>query len=177
MIPVFKAIERIAVLLAMINGILTLAIVVIVVCDITGRTFFNSPLMGANELATLLLVCVIFLGFAAAQQNNHLFSVDLVVCHLSERNQRRARIFNLVLAILFSGFFSVITSELAWDSFLRKEASFDIISFPIWPSRIFVAVGFIFLTLQLIIDLVRDLTRPANAVDPDDGETNLKGAL
>lgn len=174
---IIRAIERTAVLLAMLNGVLTLCIVIVVMLDITGRTFFNSPLLGANELATLLLVCVIFLGFAAAQQNNQLFNVDLVVRHLSERGQRLARIFNLVLALVFSTFFAIITTELAWDSFLSKESSFDVVAFPIWPSRIFVAIGFTFLTLQFAIDFCRAMFITPAAAEVDDTGNKQTGGL
>ncbi len=68
--------------LALVCGVLLLAMMGVTVVDVIGRYLFNSPLPGATELTGLILAAVIFLGLPAVCLDDEHVTVDLVVDHL-----------------------------------------------------------------------------------------------
>lgn len=143
--------------LAVVNGFLTLMTMVLIVVDVAGRAFLNRPLRGGNELAVLFLVSLVYLGMAAAQKERHHFSIDLVRGRLPERARRVLDTITGAIAAALIGFLTWLAADLAWTSTLSGEASYGIVSFPVWPSRILIAVGLFCLTVQFLFDFLRNL--------------------
>ena len=148
------ALERVLLQLGTISGFATLAIMLIVMIDVTGRAAFNAPLPGGLEMSELLLVALIFFGFAAAQQRRQNFSVDILTRHLPAFLQRILDLLALFVGLGVAGLLAWFSAGQAVKSYDRGEASFGIIPFPIWPARFVLAFGLVCLTLQLAIDIV-----------------------
>lgn len=144
--------------LATLAGLLTAVITIIVCVDVASRWLLNQSIQGASELAILLLVALVFLGFAGAEAKGDNFSVTLLVRVLSPRMQRALKVLVNLLSIAAIG-------VLAWFSWTRgvaatlaDEKSYGVIAFPIWPSRLLIALGLTMLVLQLLAGLVQALT-------------------
>lgn len=137
------------------SGFGTLAIMVVVVIDVLGRALFNSPLPGGNEFSELLLVSMIFLGLAAAQQQRQHFAIEIAVQHLPPGLRRWVDIFGWLVSLAVVCLLAWLSARQAWTSMLRSEASYGTISFPIWPARIVLAFGLALLALQYAVDIVR----------------------
>ena len=54
-------------------GLLTALITLIVCADVAARGLFNRSIQGASEFAVLLLVALVFLGFAGAEAKGENF--------------------------------------------------------------------------------------------------------
>lgn len=158
MIRVARLFERIFIQLAIVNGILTFLIILLICADITGRKLFNSPLQGSNELATLFLVALIFLGMAAAQIRGAHYNVDLLYGAVPKLVQKVFDVISSVISMVFAGFLAKLTIQSAWKSTMMGESSYAIIAFPIWPARIVIAVGLTCLTIQFFFTLLRHLS-------------------
>ena len=64
--------------LAVLGGVLLMALMGMTVTDVIGRYIFNAPLRGATELTELLLAAVVFLGLPAVALADEHVTVDLV---------------------------------------------------------------------------------------------------
>lgn len=144
-------------LLATIAGLLTALITIVVCLDVASRALANRSIPGASEVAVLLLLALVFLGFAAAESKGENFSVTLLVHALEPRTRR-------VLHVLASVLSLAAVALLAWFSWSRgiastltSEASYGTISFPVWPSRLLIAFGLTMLALQIFAGLLNDL--------------------
>ncbi|OCX66996.1 C4-dicarboxylate ABC transporter substrate-binding protein [Thioclava sp. SK-1] len=65
--------------LAVLCGVMLLAMMGLTVTDVIGRYVFNAPLIGATELTEMLLAAVIFLGLPAVSGDGDHVTVDLLV--------------------------------------------------------------------------------------------------
>lgn len=158
MIPLIDKIESVLMRLGIASGIATLLITLCVVADVVGRFVFNHPIHGATEMSELLLVVMVFIGLAAAQQGRQNYAIDMAMRHLPQGVQW---VFELVSHL----FCFVLVAALAWfstkqgvESFNRGEAGFGIIPFPIWPARFVLAAGLWLLALQFLCDILRHVT-------------------
>jgi TRAP-type C4-dicarboxylate transport system permease small subunit len=65
--------------LAKAGGCVLLCMMVLTICDVIGRYFFNSPITGAYEITEVMMVTVVFLfiGYTQAQKGH--ISIDFVI--------------------------------------------------------------------------------------------------
>lgn len=110
---------------------------------------------GAVELNTLLLVTLIYLGLAAAEAKRAHFRVTLLTNVLSAGSRRVAEIISTLVSAGYVGFLAWLTTLASIKSFASGESTFGVVSFPVWPSRIAVAMGLSLLTVQLVVELLR----------------------
>ncbi len=148
-------ISRAHVLLGASSGVATLVMILLIVPDVLLRKFAGVTIPGASEGSVLLLVVLAYLGMAGAQANQAHFSADFLVHRLRPAWRRRLQVAALILSLVFVLAVAWLTTASAWESTVRGESSFGIVRFPIWPSRIAVALGFALLALQIVVDIVR----------------------
>lgn len=96
---------------AVIIGLLML----LVVADVCGRYFFNSPIMGASELASFMMIIVVFPALAWAALTWKHVKVDIIVGRFSPKVQA---IFDSITLLAALGIFVVMT----WRSVLESMA-------------------------------------------------------
>ncbi len=156
------------------GGFGTLAVMIVVIVDVGGRALFDQPLPGGNEFAELLLVALIFLGLAAAQQRRQHYRVEVLTNHLSPGLRRVLSAIGLLASLLVVGLLAWLSLRHAWQATLKGEASYGIISFPIWPARLVVAIGLALLAMQLLIDFCRTLfsAQPADEAPSDEAPSD-----
>lgn len=142
--------------LAVAAGLLTAVITVIVCADVGSRALLNWSLPGASEVAVLLLIALVFLGFAGAEAKGENFTVTILLQALTPRKQR-------VLKVVASIVSLVTLCLLAWFSWSRgiastlaREESYGSVVFPVWPSKLLIALGLTMLVLQVIAGLLAD---------------------
>lgn len=155
MLKLVASIEAILLQLGTISGFATLAITLIVVCDVGFRTVLNAPIDGAVELSELLLVILVYLGLAAAQQQRQNFAIDVATRHLPAKLQVLIEAAGYAFCIAIVAALAWPSSKQAFSSFERGEAGFGLVAFPLWPARAILAIGLWLLALQFAIDLAR----------------------
>ncbi len=158
--------QRMTLNLGILSGFGTLVIMVLIVVDVAGRTLFNTPIPGSNEFSELLLIAMIFLGLAAAQQRREHFAIELAIQYLPPSAKRWVTLGGWLVSLAVVGLLAWLSARQAWTSMLRNEASYGTIAFPIWPARAVLALGLGLLSLQLVIDIVRALRPTPAAADP-----------
>ena len=116
-----KTFNKISRWLGYISAIAIAILMMIVVADVAGRYFFNSPIMGASELASFMMVIIVFPPLAWAALSGSHVRVDLLVARFSPRWQAIITAITLLLSL---GVYFIIT----WQSVLESTASKQVTS-------------------------------------------------
>ena len=167
MIALLDRVERLLVRLGVLSGFATLVIMVIVVIDVSGRAIFNSPLHSGVEISELLLVSLVFLGLASAQQKRQNFSIEILSRFLPPKAQIGVELIGYTVCLVIVVILAWTSANQAISSFNRNEMGFGIVAFPVWPSRILLALGLWLLALQFSIDIFRLATGQERKTDVD----------
>ena len=144
--PVGRLLHMLCDVCAVIGGAVLIAMAIMTVVSVVGRTFFDSPILGDVELVQLgLAVCVAtFLPYTQFRSANII--VDFFTTKASERAQRRMDCLGCVL-------YSVMTALIAWRvlaggllSRENQEISM-LMSLPIWLPYVLMVPGLLLCTL------------------------------
>ena len=155
MVALVERIERLLLSLSIISGFATLLIILIVVIDVAGRFLFNTPFHSGVELSELLLVILVFLGLAAAQQQRQNYAIELLTQHFPTWLQRVFELIGYVACLLIVVILAWPSTKQAVASFQRGESGFGIVPFSLWPARIILAIGLWLLAVQFLCDIYR----------------------
>lgn len=171
MLSLIEAVERLLLRLGIASGFATLLITLVVVVDVSARAIFSSPLDMATELSEFLLVVLVFLGLAAAQQNRQNYAIDVASRHLPLALQILLENLGYLFSLVLVAVLAWLSTKQAYSAFQRGEAGFGIIAFPLWPARFLLALGLWLLALQFVCDLLRYLLGAPRA--PSSGESTI----
>jgi TRAP-type C4-dicarboxylate transport system permease small subunit len=85
-------------------AILLSIVVAVVTADVVGRYFFRAPLRGANEVALIGLIWLVFLGIVGVSRHDQHIGVEFFVSRLPRRARGAALLLrNLVIALIAAG--------------------------------------------------------------------------
>jgi TRAP-type C4-dicarboxylate transport system permease small subunit len=158
--------------LGALSGFGTLLIMVVVCLDVAGRAALNAPFHSGVEVSELLLVSLVFLGLAAAQQQKQHFAVEIVARHLPPGLRRGLELAGLLACLGITAVIAWPSTRQAAASFDRGETGFGIVPFPVWPARAILALGLWLLAVQFACDAYRLVAggRGPEAAAPPGGE-------
>lgn len=130
----------------------------ITVIDVIGRYFFIKPLEGAFEIVAIMLVIAGSLGMGYTQLNNQHIRIGVITDRFSPRKQAAF----YVLAYLVC---SVAGGLIAWRGWIRGFQYFFMgigsttvtLHMPYWPFMMMLAIGFSWVTIIWLADLVKSL--------------------
>lgn len=118
-----------------------LCLMVIGGIDVLATYFLHKPVPAALELQEVLLATLVFMGLSHAQFLREHISVDIVIQNLPARVRR---ILDLVVLVASAAVFTILAwrcGELAWSSVAMRETASASLAFPVYPAKIFVALG------------------------------------
>lgn len=102
---------------------LTVVMTAVVLYDVFRRYVLNDPTIWAFDIASFLLVYIIFLGLALALQDGSHVSVDIFLLMFRGRVRRAFHLVGLVLTVLYGGIltwavtrYTIQAIELDWKA-------------------------------------------------------------
>jgi len=141
---------------ALASSLLMIVLVLLVSCEVVLRYFFNAPTTWSLELTTFIFGVHFVMGYGYTESFDGHVRVDI----LSSRLPRKVQ--NLVHIVLTACITLPVVAMLgiwAWDSAMTSTRIFEKLSSawapPIWPVKIFMALGFTFLFLQVLSNLIK----------------------
>lgn len=146
-------------------GVCIILFIATIVPDAVTRSYASFSMQGISEFNILTLVVLVFLAQAAAQCRKENFQVRILLDNLPGRVVPFSQFFVFSCQLVVAGVFAWLTTSRAMMSYSINESTFSVISFPVWPARIVIAVGFWMLTIQLLIDMLR-VVAPGWAPEP-----------
>ena len=122
--------------------------------DVVGTQFFLSPLHGATEGITELMVIIVFLAVPYVQQSRANIRVELLYSRFGPRMQAALDAVAAVAGLAFFGLVFWQALEAAAFSWRVKESTMSLVRIPIYPAKFAILVGAGLMMLQLVLDLV-----------------------
>lgn len=150
-------------ILALIAGVLIAVILAVMVTDVAMRNITGSSVAGAYEVLTMMLVGVIFLGLAYAERTDSNIKLTLVTGRLPAAPAKGARVIASLVALAMCAWISWATWNSALLSIDRGEFQQGLLSIPVWPAKLIIAIGFSVLTIEILLGLRRTWISPRDA--------------
>ena len=130
--------------------------------DALGRYLFNWPILGAYEITEkYLMVAAIFLGLSYAYRSGVFIRVTFLVDRLPHPLRRIADQLAHVLTLVYCLLFLVASGQQALRA-LDDETTLTTLPVLVGPAYLMVPIGFLAMTVLLLIDLPR--VRRGNAM-------------
>ena len=151
-----------------------LAMVLISAGNAVVRKAFNWSSNGLLEIQWYLFSAVFLLGAGYTLLRNEHVRIDVIVGRLSKRAQAWIDIIGTVFFLLPM---AILIGWLAWpvfvDTWQRNEVSTNAGGLIIWPARLLMPVGFAFLTMQGLSELIKRIAFLKGLI-PDPSEKIVK---
>lgn len=133
----------------LLNSLGTLMIagmMVLIVCDVVGRSFFNAPLNGVAEISAMTIVAIVFLQLPATIHAQRMTRADMFLAKLQSWSPRAAEVLEAIFAGVGVFIFWIILIwtwpqfEEAWqqNEFFGVQGVWTL---PTWPIRLSILVG------------------------------------
>lgn len=163
--------NRLVQVLLAVAAIIIFCLSFLVVADVLGRAFFNSPVKGTPEIVSMSIVIICFLLAAYAVQSGAMLRTDAIVGMFGARGRDFADLLSGVLGVAF---FALIV----WGSYeptLHAWASGEFegegaLRVPVWPARVVVMAGAVLVvaiycaqTVAAALSLLGLITRKSDA--------------
>jgi len=142
--------------LAIAGAVFILVMMGVIVGSVSSRFIFGKSLPGVIEVSEVLMVGIVFLGLARAQQQKLNVRTELLTSCLPRKAQSLLLLLGLLTGLSLMFGVSWYTAKDAYISFLIREERYGIIYFPVWPAKAMVPLGSFLLCLQLLIELVKE---------------------
>ena len=151
-------ISQISEIFGVVAVVVLVCMMMLTVCDVVLRYFFNRPIMASAEITEYMMVIVGFLGLAWCALKGMHIKVQLIVGRFSERAQGIVDTINLIVII-------GLCILIAWRSFSESMVAeemgraSDITDIPTYPFYYVIVFGYILLFFVMIPFLVRAINK------------------
>jgi len=151
-----KVIDTIVVKEAEFSSLLMVILVILVCYEVVLRYFFNAPTIWNLELTTFIFGVHFVMGFGYTEYHNGHVRVDIFSNLFSKKVQD---VLYIILTLSVTLPLVIMLGIWAWDNAITSTKIFEHLSSawapPIWPVKILMAMGFTFLFLQVLSNLIK----------------------
>lgn len=155
---IVKRLGSFNVMLAYVGGYVLFGMMILTVCDVTGRYIFNLPITGAYEISEAMMVTVVFFFIGYAQAKKAHVAVDLIVDVLPGKLKIVIEIITQLLSFLMILLIAGM-SLVRWHELLKINEHTPILGIPVAPFFLILATGCSVFCVELgkrILRLVKD---------------------
>jgi len=148
-------IDRIAYLGGFFAGWLVPLMMMLVVVDVFMRYVMNRPLMVSDEISAYMLVALSFFGLAYTWREKGHVRVEILVKWLPPGIYGWVRLLGLVLTLIFMIEMDLAAYKMVAYALQMNLRSSTWLMFPLFWPQLTVLIGFVMLTLLLVVDIAR----------------------
>ena len=151
-----KIIDKIVVKQAEVSSLLMAVLVVMLCYEVVRRYFFNAPTIWGLELTTFMYGVHFVMGYGYTEHFDGHVRVDIFSSRFNKKTQD---ILYIVLTIGITLPLVALLGIWAWDNAIISTKILEKLSSawapPIWPVKLMMALGFTFLFLQVLSNLIK----------------------
>lgn len=145
--------------MAFLSGLAAFSLMFLAAYSVTGREFFERPLLGYVDLIEILMPLIAIMGVSYVQRDGAHIRMDIIIGATNGRLLWFLELMSILLILL-------LITALVWGSWAHFDRSFDCarplcsrdssidISLPIWPSKLIVPAAFVVLCARLALQAV-----------------------
>jgi TRAP-type C4-dicarboxylate transport system permease small subunit len=150
-------------MLAVLGSLVSVGIMLGMVADVGWRRATGGSIPGMIELIETFMVVVVFLGLAYAETSGAHVRMNLVTRVLPFPVRRVVKAAGMGVCAAVSGWMAWASTHRAILATAAGEVRPGLLYFPVWPSRILIAVGFALMMLEYVARMREDwLAQPAS---------------
>ncbi len=150
-------VDRFNDVLGQVFALIIAPMVLIIVFEVVMRYAFNAPTVWANETSWYLFGAMFMFGGAYALRHGAHINVDILLVHLSPRGKAITNLLTIGFAFLFLVILFWKGIEMSLISLEVLERSATTWGPPVYPMKIIVPVATLFMLLQTIVILIRNV--------------------
>jgi TRAP-type transport system small permease protein len=135
---IFGVFERLNRYLFFAGSFLIFFLASLTIIDVTGRYFFNSPLLGSLEMSELTMSTIVFLCFGYSFSLGAHIHVDLVIGKLPSRI---ASIIGRISSLMVLFFLVILAWQATRIALEQSQKITDILEIPVYPFAMLVPFG------------------------------------
>lgn len=158
-----RALDSLSRIAGWVAGAMVLGLTGLIASAVFARWALGSPILAADELSSYALVGIVFLGLAYTMKTGGHVRADIVLTHVPPRVRAALELGATALAILFTLVLLAGNWLLVAEFYARGSLSFKYLQIPLWIPATLLIVGTVVLLLQVVAQLIRGLTRAADA--------------
>lgn len=164
-----KILRKIPDVFGFVSAVLMAAIWALMMAEVLARNVFDSPILGASEIAIYLYVTAAYWGFSYTQKEKGHICVELLYDRLGAQAKRVVDAVAYVLGDILFAFFTFFTWKMFANSWAVKEIQLTAMKMPVYILKLAVAIGVTVMLVQLIIDTVDAIKAAAGLAPVEEG--------
>lgn len=168
MSQILNFVDHVSKWLGTIAAVLMVSIALMILSEVAARSLFNISLSFAWEFSAFAMGVAMFFGLAYTLRTGGHIRVSLLASSIPDRAAHWIDVLCTVFAIGIAGFITNAVAQLAWRSYISGSVSATISETPLYIPQTAIAIGALWLTIQLFARLIRLLTG-APAEDMSEG--------
>jgi TRAP-type C4-dicarboxylate transport system permease small subunit len=146
-----RLIARIDNALVTVAALAILAIMLIVVVDVTARYLFNAPLSWSFDfISNYLMGASFFFALSETLRRDHHVNVDILYVHFPLRMRRMCKMVSWVLTSVLFALMAWLAAKAAVERFVNHDVIAGAIAWPTWIPAAIGAIGLVMMTLRLV---------------------------
>lgn len=152
-----RAVASIAVTLTAVGVLFVVAMMVVVTYEVLQRYVFNAPTMWSDEIASYLLIAIVFLGLAQNLRQGSHIRIDVITNLVPTRTRLVLEVLAYAIGVVFS-IMLVMGTWTRFDNFwLRHTSSDSPLMTPLWIPMVPVVLGAAVLSLAMVAGFIATL--------------------
>lgn len=138
--------DKLAAALSALGSLWIVVLMLVIVADVIGRSFLNTPITGVAEVAGRSVVAIVFLQIAAATLQGRLTRSDLILRLIHRASPRAVAVLEITFALTTALAFALIVRA-AWPNLVQVWATSEyfgvrgVFMIPLWPFRAIMVGG------------------------------------
>jgi TRAP-type transport system small permease protein len=158
-----KFVHRISAYACWVGTGMVCILMLLTTADVTSRSLFDMPVTGTYEVSAYMLVIIVCLSFAYAEQANTMVRIEFLTNRFSPRVQA-------ALFAVFRAMEIFLIALVAWQSYVGSLNSAavnsvsDSLRIPVYPFRFVVGIGAFLFILELVVKLIDNIVSVTTGV-------------
>ena len=150
-------VARLAYGLCAVGVVCVVAMMTLTTADVIARYVFNSPTMWADEMASYLLIAIVFLGLAENIRADGHIRIDVVTNLVPPGPRRFLEVLTYAVGVVFSAMLLAGTWTRFHNFWVRNTLSDSPLMTPMWIAMVPVLIGAAIFAVTVVWGLVRSL--------------------
>jgi len=151
----FKWIDRVSDLLSRVGDVLVILITVMLTYEVIARYVFLSPTKWVHDVSTVMQVWFTFLGMALVLKNREMIRITAILAIAPAWLRYVLEAVALLVILVFSIVAASKGYQMMIDSINMGRRQPTMLAMPNWIGELPIVIGFAWLALQSLVQLIR----------------------